>query len=173
MVFDEFGIDLARGSEVEDLAGTVIEHGLDLGEVLEHDSRHVGDLGQELAHQAIRPDWRLMPRVGQSTQNFHSHITTWHQATSHFGTEVNEHVTCYHLVDLVLEPVSILDYLTGKAIHLDDSDLVRTRPTVLECKNWSYIKVNAFEHQPVLEELEGIDLLTSQLSRSPLCRSCY
>ena len=43
---DDFGIDLARRSEVEDLARPVIEHCFDVGELLGRDGGQIGPLGQ-------------------------------------------------------------------------------------------------------------------------------
>ncbi len=42
---DDFGIDLARRSEVEDLARPVIEHGFDVGKLLRGDGGQISALG--------------------------------------------------------------------------------------------------------------------------------
>ena len=53
MLIDELVINLARGSEAEDLSRSIVEHGLDVGEFLGRDGGQVGAFGQELADQPV------------------------------------------------------------------------------------------------------------------------
>ena len=45
MLIDELVINLARGSEAEDLSRSIVEHGLDVGEFLGRDGGQVGAFG--------------------------------------------------------------------------------------------------------------------------------